>query len=165
MRISITQNDIEEHSEPGFTQKLEKITKWERKNGHLSLFQSDGFSPKPKNKDKKGHSKRNRTVFNEMLRELKEVKRKLEEIFIAILEDTLFNPFEMFFRDSENFERRFDHSRVEMAAKEISKFIISKESAENNFDIHLVFDTEQSSVVYFIINKEYEDNRFIGKSD
>ena len=76
MRISITQNDIEEHSELGFTQKLEKITKWERKNGHLSLFQS-GFSPKPKNKDKKRHSKSNRTVFNEMLRELKEVKRKL----------------------------------------------------------------------------------------
>ena len=100
-----------------------------------------------------------------MLRELKEVKRKLEEIFIAILEDTLFNPFEMFFRDLENVEWRFDPSRMEMAAKEISKFIISKESAENNFDIHLVFDTEQSSVVYFIINKEYEDNRFIGKSD
>ena len=59
----------------------------------------------------------------------------------------------MFFRDSENFERRFDHSRVEMAAKEISKFIISKESAENNFDVHLIFDTDQFSVVYFIINK------------
>ena len=59
----------------------------------------------------------------------------------------------MFFRDSENFERRFDHSRVETAAKEISKFIISKESAENHFDIHLVFDTDKSTVVYFIINK------------
>ena len=157
MRISITRNDIEENCGPGFTQKLEKLTQWERKNGQLSLFQSDGFSPKPKNKDRKGRSKRGRTAFNEMLRELKEVKRKLEEIFVNILEDTLFNPFEMFFRDSENFERRFDPSRMEMAAKEISKFIVSKESAENNFDIHLVFDTDKSTVVYFIINK-YEDN-------
>ena len=157
MRISITRNDIEENCGPGFTQKLEKITKWERKNGQLSLFQSDGFSPKPKSKDRKGNSKRGRTVFNEMLRELKEVKRKLEEIFVNILEDTLFNPFEIFFRDSENFERRFDPSQMEIAAKEISKFIVSKESAENNFDIHLVFDTDKSTVVYFIINK-YEDN-------
>ena len=91
-----------------------------------------------------------------MLRELREVKRRLEEIFVNILEDTLFNPFEMFFRDSENFESRFDPSRMEMAVKEISKFIVSKESAENNFDIHLVFDTDKSTVVYFIINK-YED--------
>ena len=157
MRISITRNDIEENCGPGFTQKLEKLIRWERKNGQLSLFQSDGFSLKSKNKDRKGNSKRGRTVFNEMLRELKEVKRRLEEIFVNILEDTLFNPFEMFFRDSENSESRFDPSRVEMAAKEISKFIVSKESAENNFDIHLVFDTDKSTVVYFIINK-YEDN-------
>ena len=162
MRISITRNDIQENSEPGFTQKLEKITSWELKNGQFSLFQSDGFSPKPKNKDRKGNSgrgnsgKRGRTVFNEMLRELKEIKRKLEDICIDILEDTLYNPFEMFYHDLENLERRFDSSRIEMAASEISKFIVSKESAENNFDVHLVFDTDQSSVVYFIINK-YED--------
>ena len=160
MRISITRNDIEEKSEHGFTQKLEKITSWELKNGQFSLFQSDGFSPKPKNKDRKGNSgrgnsgKRGRTVFNEMLRELKEIKRKLEDICIDILEDTLYNPFEMFYHD---LERRFDSSRIAMAASEISKFIVSKESAENNFDVHLVFDTDQSSVVYFIINK-YEDN-------
>ena len=126
MRISITRNDIEEKSEPGFTQKLEKITSWERKNGHrsqgspdrqvLSLFQSDGFSLKPKNKDRKGNSgrrisgKRGRTVFNEMLRELKDVKRKLEEICVDILEDNLYNPFEMFYHDLENLERRFDRS-------------------------------------------------------
>ena len=156
MRISFTRNDIEENCGPGFTQKLEKITKWERKNGQLSLFQTDGFSPKPKNKDRKGNSKRGRAVFNEMLRELKDIKRKLEEICVDILEDTLYNPFEMFYHDLENLERRFDSSRIAMAASEISKFIVSKESAENNFDVHLVFDTDQSSVVYFIINK-YED--------
>ena len=89
-----------------------------------------------------------------MVRELKEVKRKSEEIFMDILEDILFNPFEIFFHDPENNnEWRFDPCRMEMAAKEISKFIISKESAENNFDVHLIFDTDQSSVVYFIINK------------
>ena len=91
-----------------------------------------------------------------MLRELKEVKRKLEKICVDILEDTLYNPFEMFYYDLDILERRFDSSRIAMAASEISKFIVSKESAENNFDVHLVFDTDQSSVVYFIINK-YED--------
>ena len=92
-----------------------------------------------------------------MLKMAKEVCRKRKSSSLwNILEDTLFDPFEMFFRDSENFERRFDPSRMEMAVKEISKFIVSKESAENNFDVHLVFDTDQSSVVYFIINK-YED--------
>ena len=157
MRIRITRNDIQENSEPGFTQKLEKITSWELKNGQFSLFQSDGFSLKSKNKDRKGNSgKRGRTIFNEMLRELKEVKRKLEKICVDILEDTLYNPFEMFYHDLENLERRFDSSRIAMAASEISKFIVSKESAENNFDVHLVFDTDQSSVVYFIINK-YDD--------
>ena len=95
-----------------------------------------------------------------MLRELKEVKRKSEEIFVDILEDVLYNPFEIFFQDPENIglSVRFDTYRLEMAAKEISKFIISKDSAENNFDVHLVFDTDQSNVVYFIINK-CEDNQ------
>ena len=154
MRINITRNDIEERSSPEFMKILEKITQWEKRNGEKSLFLNDGVSPKPKNKDKKRHSKRRRSAFNEMLRELKEVKRKSEEIFIDILEDVLFNPFEIFFHDPENNnEWRFDPYRMEMATKEISKFIISKESAENNFDVHLIFDTDQSNVVYFIINK------------
>ena len=160
MRISITRNDIEERGGSRFMKTIEKITQWERRNGDSSLFQSDGFSSKPKNKDKKGNSKRSRSVFNEMLRELKEVKRKSEEIFVDILEDVLYNPFEIFFQDPENIglSVRFDTYRLEMAAKEISKFIISKDSAENNFDVHLVFDTDQSNVVYFIINK-CEDNQ------
>ena len=50
VRISITRNDIEEKCGPELTQKLEKLTQCERENEQISLFQSDCFSPKPKNK-------------------------------------------------------------------------------------------------------------------
>ena len=181
MRISITRNDIEKRTSPQFMKKLDRITqwepqwirrwiqpkwvrkwetkkwlwerikfRWERTNGNPSLFQSDGFTPRPHIKIKENtqssvcilkHSRilRARKVSNEVLRDLKEVKQKLEEIFIDILK--------------EKAEWRSDTDRLEMAAKEILKFMCSKDSAENNFDMHLVFDTDKSSVVISIINQ------------
>ena len=172
MRISITRNDIKNRSSPQFMKKLDKITqwepkwrrtwetrkwiwehnkfRWERTNGNPSLFQSDGFTPRPQIRIKRDtqssvsilkHSRllNSKKVSNEVLRELKEVKQKLEEIFVDILK--------------EKVEWKSDTDRLEMAAKEISKFMCSKDSAENNFYMHTVFDTDKSRVVVCIINQ------------
>ena len=129
MKIKITKSDFSENGGKLFLSYLENISSWESKNKNPSLLSKNGRTS-PKMKPGKVSGVFNASViklFNSKIDAMRNLKLLTEQIAAKILSDSGIT---------------LNGRSLEAAKKKIQKTFISTDSAKQNFDVEIEFDSE-----------------------